>query len=53
MAITDFFTCFRMVFKRMCVAFLSSIVQQYSKSSLTTIMAKGKEQRNERERKKK
>ncbi len=49
MAITDF-TCFRVVLKRLCVAFLSPIARRYSKSSPATTKAEGKERRNERER---
>jgi hypothetical protein len=52
MAVIDFFTCLRMVLKRLCVAFLSSITQRYNKSSPATTMAEGKERRNEREREK-
>ncbi len=52
MAITDIFTCLRVVLKRLCVAFMSSIVQQYNKNSPATTTAKGKERRNEREREK-
>jgi hypothetical protein len=52
MAVTDFFKCFRVVFKRLCVAFLSSIAQQYNKSSPATTTAEGKGRRNKKEREK-
>jgi hypothetical protein len=50
MAVTDFFTCLRVLLKRLCVAFLSSIAQRNSKSSRATTTAEGKERGNEREK---
>jgi hypothetical protein len=52
MVVIDFFTCLRVVLKRLCVAFLLSIAQRYNKSSPATTTAKGKERRNEKEREK-
>jgi hypothetical protein len=53
MAVTDFFTCLRVVLKRLCVAFMSSIAQRNSKEQPRNNNGgrKGtKERRNERER---
>ncbi len=42
MAITDFFTCFRVALKCLCVAFLLSTTWHYNKNNPTTTMAKGR-----------
>jgi hypothetical protein len=52
MVVTDFFKCLRVVLKRLCVAFLSSIAQRYNKNSPATTTVEGKGRRNEREREK-